>query len=65
MLKFINAYQLLEDAKSTSATIGWYNQLVAPVVSKAKDNTIDTNHGKRLFSEIRQEKFANNNPKAS
>ena len=53
---FVMAYEILEAVKNTSATIGWYNQLVAPVASKAKDNTINTNQNKRLFSAVHQEK---------
>ena len=62
---FVKAYEILEAVKNTSATIGWYNQLVAPVASKVKDNSINTNHGKQLFSEVRQEKFVKINPKTS
>ena len=64
---FIKAYNILEDAKNTSATIGWYNQLVAPVASKAKDNIVNTNQNKRLFSTVHQEKSSSVviNPKAS
>ena len=42
---FVKAYSLLLDAKNASATIGWYNQSMASVASKAQEVTI---HNKNL-----------------
>jgi hypothetical protein len=41
---FVREYSLLMNAENTSATIGWYNQSVASVASKAQVATIHNNN---------------------
>ena len=61
---FVRAYNLLLDAKNTSATVGWYNQTIVPLVaSKAKENVIQIDN-KRKYSGPQPEKskFIKSNP---